>query len=296
MEWVLNGRDHGGARAFLKAGDRCFDCHHEETAEMGRKIVTGEKLEPEPIPGKRGSIPVSVQAAYDDTHLHLRFQWPDGGHVPVPFVAGGKMDPDNPVKLTAVFATDAVEYADRAGCWGTCHHDLRSMPDAPDVAAIDGSGLGGRLTLADGVTKYLGESRTGIEIRGSDGAPRGGWNKLKEPDALAAELAAGRFVDMLRYQSGTQAVEQGYVLAERHLAPGASASGSATLADGTWTVELSRPLQAAGDGQLSLDPAQVYNFSFAIHDDHSSARYHHVSLGYRLGFDNADAEIVATRK
>ena len=42
IEWVLNGRDHGGARPFEKGGDRCVTCHDNETADMGQKIVTGE--------------------------------------------------------------------------------------------------------------------------------------------------------------------------------------------------------------------------------------------------------------
>jgi cytochrome c-type protein NapC len=296
MEWTLNGRDHGGARAFEKAGDRCFDCHDEEAAAMGAKIVSGEKLEPQPIPGKRGSIPVTVQAAYDDARLHLRFQWPDAGHAPVPFADGGKLDPDNQVKLTAMFLNDEVAYADRAGCWGTCHHDLRTMPDAPDPAARDASAVAGRLDLAQGVTKYLEESRSEIEIRGRDGAPRGGWDKLKDDGAIQAELAAGHFADLLRFKSGDQAVEEGYVLDQRRLQPATGATATASLEGGTWTVVLSRPLAADRDGGLSLAPGQVYNFSFAIHDDYSNARYHHVSLGYRLGFDDAEAEVVAVRK
>jgi hypothetical protein len=59
MEWVLNGRDHGGARP-LKAGDRCLDCHEGEESAIGDLIVSGEKLEPNPISGKRGSIAVNV--------------------------------------------------------------------------------------------------------------------------------------------------------------------------------------------------------------------------------------------
>jgi cytochrome c-type protein NapC len=296
MEWTLNGRDHGGARAFLKAGDRCFDCHDEEAAEMGQKIVTGEKLEPKVIPGKRGSIPVNVQAAYDDDSLHLRFQWPDSEHAPVPFVEGGKMDPDNQVKLTAIFMNDEVEFADRAGCWGTCHHDLRTMPDAPDQAARDGSAVAGRLDLSEGVTKYLEESRTEIEIKGKDGKPRGGWDKLKGEDEVKAEMSANHFVDMLRYKSGDKVVEEGYVLDQRSLQQSDGATATAILDGGTWTVVLSRKLAADRDGELGLEPGQVYNFSFAIHDDYSTARFHHVSLGYRLGFDDAEAEVVAKRK
>ena len=139
IEWVLNGRDHGGARPFDKGGDRCVTCHDKETADMGKKMVTGEKAEPTPIPGKRGSIPVKVQAAHDADNLYLRFEWEDTDHVPVPFVEGGKMDPENPMKIAFMLATDEVEFADRAGCWGTCHHDLRTMPHAPDKAAMEAS-------------------------------------------------------------------------------------------------------------------------------------------------------------
>ncbi|HIP53210.1 MAG TPA: cytochrome C552, partial [Chromatiales bacterium] len=125
IEWVLNGRDHGGARPFDKGGDRCTTCHDKEIDDMGKKMVTGEKAEPTPIPGKRASIAVNVEATHDNENLYLRFTWPDTEHVPVSFVEGGKMDPDNPMKLAFMLATDEVEYADRAGCWGTCHHDAR---------------------------------------------------------------------------------------------------------------------------------------------------------------------------
>jgi len=111
MEWTLVGKYHGGARPFRIAGDRCTTCHDKETASMGQKMVTGEKAEPTPIPGKRGSIPVTVQAAYNDSDLYLKFQWEDGEHAPVPFVEGGKMDPDNQIKLAVMFATDEVRYA-----------------------------------------------------------------------------------------------------------------------------------------------------------------------------------------
>ena len=42
-----------------------------------------------------------------------------------------------------------------------------------------------------------------------------------------------------------------------------------------------------------MSPDQTYNIGFAIHDDYSSSRFHHVSLGLKLGFDNEDAEINA---
>ncbi len=286
MEWMLTGKDHGGARPFIKAGDRCMTCHDKEADAMGRKMVTGEKAEPTPIPGKRGGIPVKVQAAHDEENLYLRFEWEDTGHVPVPFVAGGKMDPDNPMKLAVMLGTDDVEYAGRAGCWGTCHHDLRSMPHAPDAEAFGASPAAAQIDLSQGVTKYIKESRTKVEVKGRRGKKRGGWDKLKSPEEIKAELDAHKFMDLLRFKSGKGETEDGHILEQRLMSGGQGFEVDARLADGTWVVVMKRKLKSAKPGDLSLALDQVYNFGFAIHDDYSNARFHHVSLGYRLGFDN----------
>ena len=116
IEWVL-GRNHGGKRAFTK-GDTCTECHAEEIADIGQLIVTGEsekELEPNPIPGKRGSFPVTIDATHDNEYLYMRFSWPEGEHVAVPFVEGGKMDPENPMKLAFMISSDDVEYAEARG-------------------------------------------------------------------------------------------------------------------------------------------------------------------------------------
>ncbi len=280
MEWTLRGSDHGGARPF-KAGDRCFDCHDKEAADMGKKIVNGEKLEPNVIPNKRGSIPVNVQAAHDGENLYLRFSWPQGKHAPVPFAEGGKMDPENPMKLALMLATDEVEYAEGAGCWGTCHADAKTMPFAPEGKAV---------------TKYITESRTEIEIKARDDKPLGGWDKRKSDAEIQAELEAGHFMDIIRYKSGKGVVEDGYILADRVMEGGQGAEFSAREENNQWVVEMKRKLKSDKTGDLSLALDQVYNFGFAIHDDYSNARYHHVSLGYKLGFDNAEAEINAIKK
>jgi len=297
IEWAL-GRQHGGKRAF-KSGDRCFDCHEEELADMGAKIVSGEKemkvgkvngsMEPTVIPGKRGSIPVSVQASYDASNLHLRFQWKDAEHTPAPFVEGGKMDPANKIKLAVMFATDEVEFADRAGCWGTCHADLRSMPYAPEQSAVDATSL---KEAKDGITKYISESRTKINLKDRKG-PLGGWDKLKSDDELKTEFDANHFMDLMRFKVDEKVAENGHIFKERVAHDGIDIMANGTLSNGTWTVELTRPLNSDKPGDLKLDTTSVYNFGFAIHDDYTNARYHHVSLGYKLGFDNAEAEVNA---
>jgi len=288
MEWVLVGKYHGGVLPF-KSGDRCVECHDKETADMGEKMVTGEKAEPTPIEGKRGSIPVTVQATHDADNLYLRFQWEGTEHVPVGFVDGGKMDPDNQVKLAMMLATDEMKYAGQAGCWGTCHHDLRTMPIPPEDPAS--SGL--TLDFSQGVTKYVSESRTKIEEKGRRGKKLGGWDKLKEEGEIKAELDAGHFMDLLRVSSGTGRTENGYVLEQRVMEGGEDFSASISEQGGFWTAVIKRPLKSDKPGDISLQSGTLYNFGFAIHDDYSNARFHHVSLGYKPGLDNPEAEVNA---
>jgi cytochrome c-type protein NapC len=277
MEWALTGSKHGGARVYKKVGDRCFACHEGEQEAMGTKMVTGEKAEDHPIPGKRPGIPVTVQATHDGEHLFLRFSWPDTAHVPVPFVDGGMMDKDNPVKLAMMLATDEVQEAGQAGCWGTCHHDANGMPDAP---------------AGKNVTKYIAESRTEI----STSEPMGGWDKRKAEGDIGAELQAGHFMDLLRYKAGSGASEDGHILAERVMDDGQGVEFVGEKQGDNWVVSMKRKLNATKAGDLSLAPGQLYNIGFAIHDDHTNGRFHHVSLGYKLGLDNAEAEINATRQ
>ncbi|WP_293266841.1 NapC/NirT family cytochrome c [Neptunomonas sp.] len=296
IEWVMNGRDHGGARPFLKGGERCVTCHDKETADMGARIVSGEVAESAPIPGKRGSIPVTVESTYDNEFLYMRFSWQDAEHVPMPSVEGGKMDPKNSMKLALMFATDDVEYAGQAGCWGSCHHDARSMPDTPAQDVLTASGLGERLDLAGGVTKYIKESRTKLEVKGRRGKPRGGWDKLKSDEELAAEMSEGHFMDIIRLKAGENVVEDGVLLADRKMAGGQGAEFDASLNGGSWVVIMKRKLKSDKEGDISMAEESLYNIGFAIHDDYSNARFHHVSLGYKLGFGNAEAEFNATKQ
>lgn len=284
MEWVLTGKDHGGARPLVKLGDRCTTCHDKEAGKMGQKIVTGQlkKLEPKEtlIPGKRGAIPVSVQASYDAENLYMHFEWENSEHTPVPFVDGGKMDPENQMKLGIMFATDDVKYAGQSGCWGTCHHDLNTMPHNP----------------GENVTKYIHESRTKIEVAGRRGKKRGGWDKRKSDDKLKTEIDAGHFMDLIRYKSGKSISEDGNVFADRIMEGGHGAEFFAKLDGDMWIVDLKRKLQSGKPGDVSMATDKLYNFGFAIHDDHTTERFHHVSLGYKLGFDNDKAEVNATKR
>ncbi|MCC6777776.1 MAG: NapC/NirT family cytochrome c [Hyphomicrobiales bacterium] len=295
FEWIQNTRDHGGARAFLRAGDRCSECHVKEVKDMGAKLVSGQKAEATPIPGKRPFVDLAVQAAHDGDTLYFRFQWRDGPHNPVPFVSGGKMDAENKVKLAVMIAGNGIERAEQAGCWVTCHHDSRYMPDAPKADVLSASPLAQTLDLRDGITKYLAETRTQVEIRGDDGKPRGGGLNLKSPDAIAELAKKGAFTELLRFRSG-QPAENGHVLEQRVNQGGASVQTQASLDGDMWTLVLSRPLKSDRPGDISIEPGKVYTVNFALHDDFTAARFHHVSLEQRFGVDAKEAEINAVKR
>jgi nitrate/TMAO reductase-like tetraheme cytochrome c subunit len=291
IEWLLKGTDHGGARAVRK-GDRCFECHGKEAGEMGQKMVTGAKAEATPIPGKRGSIPLAIEAAHDGENLHLRFRWPDAPHTPAPFVDGGKLDPENQVKLAFMVSGDGVEMGASAGCWAACHHDSRFMPDAPPPDALAASPLKDRLGLSAGVTKYLRETRTAVEV---NNPPRGGWDKLRPPADIQALRQQGTFMDLARFRSAGKH-ESGHVLEQRVMVGGQPVVFAGERKDGAWAVTMRRPLKAEKPGYAFFEPGKLYTISVAIHDDFTTARFHHVSLELTLGLDNREAQINAVKQ
>lgn len=245
LEWIQKGTEHGGARA-LRKGETCADCHSDEAGDMGKKIVSGQKLEPHPIAGKAASIGVKVQAAHDEENLYLRFSWKQ------PAASGAaKMDDKNPVKIAFMLESGGkVELADQSGCWATCHQDLRTMPGADDKK-----------------TKYV----------------KGG------------SLAEGKFYDLYQWRSGENKGFDGYVADKRVMEGGKALVSAEGKHEGdNWTVVFTRKL-AGGEGDVALEAGKIYNFGFAIHDDSAAGRFHHVSLGYKLGID-AKADITAAKQ
>ncbi|CUH47624.1 NapC/NirT family cytochrome c [Ruegeria atlantica] len=290
FEWVQNGKFHGGARPLTKGGDQCTTCHAKELDTIGNKIVAGGELEPTPIPGKRGVIDATVQAAHDDENLYVRLQWPDAGHNPAPFVDGGKMDPDNQIKVAMMITGTGIELGDQVGCWASCHADNSYMPFDPGTDAIAANGdIAGRMSAQDTVTKYISESRTDVEIKGRRGKALGGWDKLEAEAQIEQYLADGTYLDLMRVYADSSATN-GYLLDQRVVNDGEIAA-SANLSGGMWTVVFTRPLNSGAPGDVPLEPGQTYTVGFAIHDDFAAARFHHVTLDTSLALDDDAAFI-----
>src|SRR5690554_1091267 len=121
-----------------------------------------------------------------------------------------------------------------------------------------------------------------------------GGDEQKTKYVKDGSLAGGVYYDLNQWRSGENKAYDGHI-AEARVMEGGSALQGATgsLSNGTWSVVFTRAF-SGGQGDVTLEPGKVYSFGFAIHDDHVSGRYHHVSLGYPLGID-AEAPIVAKR-
>ncbi len=86
-------------------------------------------------------------------------------------------------------------------------------------------------------------------------------------------------------------------LLSREDANGSAADNSQSngvWADGLWTVTWTRPLNTGNsDDDKILEDGGVYTISFAVHDDSTTTRYHHVSFPFSLGLGKpADIEPV----
>lgn len=267
-EWVLTQSDHSGAKKF-REGKVCNECHEGEQADMGALIVSGEKLEPHPIPGKRGSFPIMVKTAHDAERLYVHIAW-----TPQELPDAPKMDERHVAKVNVMIDDGAMMEMTRGGCWSACHADAESMAfDDPDRT----------------ITKYLSRSRTKLSRRG------GGLN-LK-PDAELAELA-GQGVFLEYWQAGltpsgdTEAVG-GHILGEREENASSAVTATAERSEAAWQVTLSRPLEAGGTFEKAIVPDKIYTLGFAIHEAYADKRFHHVSFGYTLRLDGGEADLVA---
>ena len=294
FEWVQNGKQHGGARPLTQGGDQCTTCHAKELEAIGSKIVAGgggkeDELEPTPIPGKPGIIGATLKAAHDADNMYVQLSWADTGHNPAPFVDGGKMDPENQVKVAMMISGDSVEMGNQVGCWATCHADNTYMPFDPGADAIAANDtVAAQLQAQGSITKYLSQTRTKIEIKGRRGKAQGGWDQLKSPEEIEQMLADGTFMDLMRvYADGS--ASNGYLL-DRRVQNDGEITASANLSGGMWTVTFARPL-AGAVGDVALEAGKTYTVGFAIHDDFAAARFHHVTLNTTMALDNADAQI-----
>ena len=269
-EWVLTKSDHGGAKNFRKGKD-CRECHQDEEQDMGNLLVSGKKLEADPIEGKRGFINVKVKTAYDSKKFYIQLKWKESGQ-PVK----NKMAKDQ-AKLTILFDDGHVKAAKRGGCWAACHDDATHMP-----SAIHGKDL----------SIYLANSRNKV-------TRKGGGENYKSNQKLQQLLSEGIYLEywqaMLNQDKAVKAVDA-YILDKRHENKATKVNALAKLDNGIWTVELSRQLTPNAPLYKNIVSGNIYVFGIAIHDEYSHGRHHHVSFKHTFSLDQGDADFIAIKQ
>lgn len=263
-EWVLTQTDHPGADKF-RGGKDCAACHVGDEKNMGALLVSGKKNEPAPIAGKPGSVDAKVQFAHDAQNLYVHLEFAEGTQ------PNAKMDDKFATKVTMMIEDGGVPESNRAGCWGMCHDDSAGMASAGSSTR----------------TLYLSKTRAQL-------SRQGGGDALK-PAGDLAKLKAGGYA--LEYweaglNPGAPAVAaNGVIFDKREETKPTVVAAEATNSGGTWSVTLSRKLNAPG--MIALVPGKRYTVAFAIHSGHTAKRFHYVSFERSMVLDQGSADFVA---
>ncbi len=266
-EWVLTPADHSGGGK-IREGKNCHECHIGEENTMGDLLVSGKKNEPTPIAGKPGSLKAVVKFAHDDKNLYVHLDFTPG------IQPNAKMDTAFETKVTMILNDGGVAESNRFGCWAACHDDAQGMASGAD---------GER-------TKYLLKTRAKV-------TRQGGGDALKSPDELAALKTAGYQLEywQARLNPGAKAVAAaGTIFDKREELKNPAVTADATLADGTWSVTLARPL-TAGAPYKDIVAGKTYTVGFAVHAGHTAHRFHYVSFERTMVLDSGTADFVAAK-
>ncbi len=277
-EWALTPSDMSGAEDFRKGKD-CGTCHIGEEKDMGPQIVTGKprvfktgekpSIEPTPIPGKPGAISATVKVANDGTSLYVHLEFNEGAQ------PNAKQDPNYATKVTVMFDDGKVPEANRGGCWAACHDDLTGMPSA------------------QGATRTMYLPRTHAKL-----TRHGAGDTLAAPDQLAKLKADGYHLEYWQalLNPGQPAKAANEIVFDKRTAVSPTVvTADATQTGGTWSVTLSRKLNA-GPPFAAIVPGGTYHLAFAIHAGHTAHRFHYVSYERTLMLNSGNADLVAVKQ
>src|SRR5690606_35598175 len=235
-DW-LTSTEH--KRAFRKVveGDSCISCHEGEEADIGELTVSGERLEPNPIEGKNGTIDVQVQVAHDAENLYWRFRWKtnmdragqmhdymryDGANWAFhsgPRSSGKVRDGSQPPlyedRFPIMLDDGSVPLYAAQGCWLTCHNGMRDAPAEAPADDVKAHPLFGEELKVSDIRKYLSASRADEDASCSN---------TRSLEEIAALKADGAFLDLMQWRGHRSnpvgMADDGYVLEYRNFDEG----------------------------------------------------------------------------
>jgi ethylbenzene dehydrogenase len=277
-EWSLTPDSMSGATKFRQEGKSCADCHDGEEKAMGDHLVTGKprlfktgekpSIEPSPIAGKPGSISATVKFANDGTNLYVHLDVKDGNQ------PDAKQDAAVATRVTVMFSKSTATDVTRGGCFAACHDDMAGMPSAAGATR----------------THYLTATHAKLTRQGAGDA-------LK-PDADLAKLKAdGYFLEdwQARINPGQPAQAGSYVVFAKRDQASLPLTAEGSMSGGVTSVTLSSKLAPGGEF-IGFAPGTTYRVAFAVHDGHTTGRFHYISLERTLVINSGSADFVAVKK
>lgn len=235
-DWLISPEHKKGDKQVTQ-GKACISCHEGDEADIGNKTVKGGPLEPTPIAGKNGTLPVSVQAAHDSEYVYFRFQWKTNlnregrMHDYVRFdgkewkwyghdrgdkaVRSGEQPPLYEDRFSIMLDDGKVQNFAQQGCWVTCHSGMRDTAAQAVGAPVKSHPIFSDPKYDADIRKYLASTRTD---------PAASWDKTKSREEIAKLKADGQFLDLMQWRVARSApvgmADDGYVLEYRNFDEG----------------------------------------------------------------------------
>ena len=236
FQWLRSGAHPGGQA--VEGGEACLTCHKGQEASLGGKIVKGGPLEPTPPKGKKGTLALRVQVAYDDQNAYFRFQWKTNNNYPgdgypyyrfngtewkaygAPRLSAPAYKGEQPAvyedRMSMLIDDGSVPGFATQGCWVTCHNGERDNPNQPRPDQVAANAFYQAIKRAD-VRKYLPLTRTDAAASWDKGVP------MAQLEAMKAE---GKFLDLIQWRAHRSnpvgMADDGYVLEWRNFDAGAN--------------------------------------------------------------------------
>jgi len=259
-QW-LRSKEHKRANKKVDQGEACESCHEGEESDIGKLLVSGDRLEPHPISGKPAVIDLNVKVAYDSDHVYFQFKWPTANNYPGvahphwqydgtqwkqigwPRLHEKVWKEGHPAiyedRFSMMLDDGSVPMFAEQGCWISCHNGMRDMPELASKEAVKAhTFLGGTLHKKD-VRKYLPDSRS------DDNAS---WAKVKPASEIAQLKSDNRFVDLMQWRAHRSQpigmADDGYVFEYRLTDAGKN------IFSKNWDKTLNQP-------KYMFDPAKV---------------------------------------
>lgn len=246
LEWVMNKPDHSAVPDIVDKKRACAKCHEGDANEIGDKIVAGQPV------GSSKSV--------------LEPKPPAGkvGWLPVSFKAAHDGE-----KAYFRFEWVPPKVGDMK-MDKTNEMKITMLFDGGNT--VDGADLNGCWATCHTDLRSMKDAK----------------DDKKTKYVKGADLASGKFYDLMQFRSGKgEKPVDGYVTDKRVMEGGKGLVKAEGVKEGNkWVVTFERNLAGGGTGDHAIAPGKIYNFGFAIHEDHTEARYHYVSLGYQFGLDN----------